>query len=274
MERLTTSDGIGIAYRTWGSGTDLPPVLLHHGFIANAELNWVLTGVVDALVEAGRSVVAHDARGHGRSDTPHDPALYGEARMARDVVELADHLGLDAFDLVGYSMGGVASVIAATEDVRIRRLVIGGIGSAIVECGGVDTRAMDRTALAEALEQSDAPDPADVADPGVAAFLTFVDAVGGDRLALAAQARSVHRQAIPVDRIAAPTLLIAGLDDELASRPEVLVAAIPDCRLAALPGDHMGALMGPDFIPTVIGFLAEGTRAVAQSIDSVTPGGS
>lgn len=256
MERFSTSDGVGIAYRTWGDVSGAPPVVLHHGFIADAQLNWVATGVVDALVAAGRSVVAHDARGHGRSDTPHDPALYGEARMARDVAELADHLGLDAFDLVGYSMGGVTAVLAATEDPRIGRLVIGGIGSAVVELGGVDTRVMDRTALAEVLARPDGPDPAALENPTLAGFVAFVDAVGGDRLALAAQARSVHAAPIPLERITAPTLLIAGTEDDLASRPEVLVAAIPDCRLAAVPGDHMGALMGPDYTIALLAFLA------------------
>jgi len=57
MQRFTTSDGIGIAYRTWADDAVGPPVLLHHGFIANAQLNWVLTGVVDALVAAGRRLV-------------------------------------------------------------------------------------------------------------------------------------------------------------------------------------------------------------------------
>ncbi|QYG94702.1 alpha/beta hydrolase [Iamia sp. SCSIO 61187] len=256
MERFTTSDGVGLAYRTWAGGDGapgLPPVVLHHGFIANAHLNWVLPGVVDALVAAGRDVVAHDARGHGRSDTPHDPSLYGEDRMAQDVTELADHLGLDRFDLVGYSMGGVTAVLTATREPRVRRLVIGGVGSAIVELGGVDTRVMDRTLLAEVLEQDD---PGEVADPGVGAFRGFVDAVGGDRLALAAQARSVHRTPIALGRITAPTLLVVGDADDLASRPEVLVDAIADARLEVVPGDHMGALMAPRFVPAVIEFLA------------------
>ncbi|HEU5150729.1 MAG TPA: alpha/beta fold hydrolase [Iamia sp.] len=256
MARFTTSDGIGIAYRTWGDDADPaagPPVLLHHGFIANSQLNWVLPGVVDALVAAGRRVVAHDARGHGRSDTPHDPALYGEARMARDIGELADHLGLTAFDLVGYSMGGVAATITATQEPRVRRLVIGGVGSAVVECGGVDTRVMDRDALADVLEQDE---PGPLADPTIAAFRGFVDAVGGDRLALAAQARSVHRTPIALDRITAPTLLLVGADDHLASRPEVLAAAIADCRVVVVPGDHMGALADPAFTPTLVSHLS------------------
>lgn len=257
MARFTTTDGVGIAYRTWGDDADRaagPPVLLHHGFIADARLNWVLPGVVDALVTAGRRVVAHDARGHGRSDTPHDPALYGEARMARDVSELADHLGLDAFDLVGYSMGGVTATITATQEARVRRLVIGGIGSAIVELGGVDTRVMDRDALADVLEGGD---PTRTDDPGVAAFVGFVDAVGGDRLALAAQARSVHRTLIALDRITAPTLLLVGADDPLASRPEVLAAAIADCRVQVVPGDHMGALSDAGFTPALVAHLSQ-----------------
>lgn len=257
MLRFTTTDGVGIAYRTWGEETGGPPVLLHHGFIANAQLNWVVPGVVDALVAAGRRVVAHDARGHGRSDTPHDPALYGEARMAADVTELADHLGLDAFDLVGYSMGGVTATITATQEPRVRRLVIGGIGSAIVELGGVDTRVMDRDALADVLEADPAdPDGPEVTDPTIAAFRGFVEAVGGDRLALAAQARSVHRSPIALDRITAPTLLLVGADDHLASRPEVLAAAIADCRVEVVPGDHMGALVDPAFTPALVAHLA------------------
>jgi pimeloyl-ACP methyl ester carboxylesterase len=197
--------------------------------------------------------VAHDARGHGRSDTPHDRALYGEARMARDVAELADHLGLDVFDLVGYSMGGVTATITATQEPRVRRLVIGGIGSAIVELGGVDTRVMDRDALADVLEQDE---PGVVADPTVAAFRGFVDAVGGDRLALAAQARSVHRTPIALDAITAPTLLLVGADDPLASRPEVLATAIADCRVHVVAGDHMGALADPGFTPALVSHLA------------------
>ena len=34
------------------------------------------------LAEGVRLLLAIDARGHGRSEGPHDPAAYGEARMA------------------------------------------------------------------------------------------------------------------------------------------------------------------------------------------------
>ena len=98
---FTSSDGLRIAYDDEGSDTSRPPVVLHHGFAASGVLNWVAPGVVAALVGAGRRVVNVDARGHGRSDKPHDPSFYGEAKMADDVVTLIDTLGVDEIDLLG-----------------------------------------------------------------------------------------------------------------------------------------------------------------------------
>src|SRR5262249_57481466 len=63
-------DGTHIAYTARGAG---PTVLLLHGFGADHELNWGRSGVIDALVDSGRRVIATDARGHGASDKPHDP---------------------------------------------------------------------------------------------------------------------------------------------------------------------------------------------------------
>ena len=90
-----------------------PTVVLHHGFVADADSNWVATGVVEALIEAGRRVVAPDARGHGRSEKPHDPERYGEDRMARDLAALVELIGEPQVDLVGYSMGAVVSLLFA-----------------------------------------------------------------------------------------------------------------------------------------------------------------
>ena len=73
MKRFTTWDGLQLVYREWGEETATapdPPVVLHHGFVANAEAYWVATGVVEALTDAGRRVIAPDARGHGDSEKP------------------------------------------------------------------------------------------------------------------------------------------------------------------------------------------------------------
>jgi pimeloyl-ACP methyl ester carboxylesterase len=252
LERFDSHDGIGIAYRQWNAGTGPVPVVLHHGFMASGALNWEGPGVVAALVEAGRWVVTIDARGHGESDKPHDPARYGEAIMARDLMTLVDRLGAERYDLVGYSMGAVVSLLVAIQDPRVRRLVIGGVGEGVVVCGGVDTRVLPNLALAQALE---AEDPSSVEHPGAAGFRAFADMLRADRKALAAQSRSVHARPIALDRIAVPALLLAGDSDPLAMRPEVLARAIPGAELRMLKGDHLGALQDPAFIPSIRDFV-------------------
>jgi pimeloyl-ACP methyl ester carboxylesterase len=252
MGRFQSWDGVEIAYKEWGEGGSAPPVLLHHGFVADAASNWMATGVVDALTEAGRRVVAPDARGHGRSEKPHDPARYGEDRMARDLERLVDEIGAERVDLVGYSMGAVVSLLFAATGDRVRRLVIGGVGSGVVECGGVDRRSVSKEAVIAALEAEDA---AEVDDPGALRFRQLADAFGSDRIAMAAQARSVYQGGVALERIAAPTLVLAGAEDPLAVRPAVLAEAIPDATLLLLEGDHLGALGDARFKGAIVDFL-------------------
>ncbi|MCK2218824.1 alpha/beta fold hydrolase [Actinomadura sp. ATCC 31491] len=252
MPTFTADDGVPIAYELWERDSALPLVLLHHGFAADGRVDWEAPGTVDTLTAAGRRVATIDARGHGRSGKPRDPARYGEARMSRDVRALADLLGEPAYDLAGYSMGAVVALLTAAHDRRVRRLVVGGVGAAVVELGGVDTRVLGPHTLRDALR---ADDPAAVTHPAAAAFRAFVDAVGGDRAALAAQAAAVHDRPIPLDAVTAPALVLAGDRDELAARPEVLAGAIPGARLRLVPGDHGGALRDPAFVKELVAFL-------------------
>ncbi len=252
MDHFTSFDGIEIAYQTWGTAGTLPPVLLHHGFIANANINWVQPGIVAALTDAGRKVVALDARGHGASGKPHDPNFYGEEKMARDLRQLIDIVGVPRIDLVGYSMGAIVSLIAASQDERIRRLVVGGVGAGVVERGGVDTRAISGTALVNAMRVQD---PSTITDPTARAFRAYADLVGGDREALAAQAISRHARFIPLNQIKAPTLLITGDNDPLADRPEILASSISDAQTLLLPGDHLTIVKDPRFVSAIVEFL-------------------
>jgi alpha/beta hydrolase fold len=197
--------------------------VLHHGFAVDALVNWVHPGVVDALVQAGRQVWAIDARGHGRSEAPHDPERYGEATMAVDLRALFDVIGAERIDLVGYSMGAIVALLTATQDHRVRRLAVGGVGAGVVELGGVDTRAVAPGAIIAALQ---AEDPETIADPGALAFRRLADALGADRQALAAQASRRHQEPFPLSRITAPTLVLAGDADPLAVRPQVLGGAV------------------------------------------------
>lgn len=251
--QFTASDGIEIAYFSWGRESDEVPVVLHHGFAASAQSNWVAPGVVGALVDAGRQVVAVDARGHGFSDKPHDAASYGEQRMARDLVSLFDILDRPDIDLVGYSMGAIVALIAASFDTRIQRLVVGGVGAGVAELGRVERRHLDTDALAVGLR---ADDPASIADPVVRQFRKFADRQGADRFALAAQSEARNTSPIALDQITAPTLLIVGDEDQLAQRPDVLVAAIQGATLMTVAGDHLSAVANPDFARAIVDFLS------------------
>ena len=252
METFTTWDGLEIAYQRWGEQTIAPPVVLHHGFVAGADANWVATGVVDALLAGGRSVVAPDARGHGHSAKPHDPERYGEQRMARDLEVLVDVIEAPQVDLVGYSMGAIVSLIFSCESERVRRLVVGGVGSGVIECGGVDRRAVSNESIIQALTVED-PSTLDARE--ARAFRSLADAVGADRDALVAQASSIYRGKIALDRVSAPTLVLAGDEDPLAVRPQVLAEAIPQATLQIVSGDHMAALADPRFSRAIVEFL-------------------
>lgn len=258
MAELVAPDGVRLAYDVRGEG---PLVVLLHGFASNARINWERPGVVDALVAAGHRVATYDARGHGRSDKPHDPAAYSGGAMVGDARALLDALGADSADsadsadLVGYSMGAqVAAGVAAAEP-RVRRLVLGGIG----------TRLLARRAgeapypadfIADALE---APDPAAVTNPTARAFRNFADATKADRLALAALQRSRGVGGRPdLARITIPVLVVVGEQDTLAGDGGAVADLLPDGRLALVPGDHVSAVTRAEFAAVVVRFLASG----------------
>lgn len=250
--RLTVDDGVEIAYRAWG-GEEGSWVILHHGFMSSAEINWERTRVVGALTDGGFRVAALDARGHGRSGKPLEPSDYSLERMADDLTQLIDHLGADRFDLVGYSMGALVSALVASRDDRVHRLVLGGIGRAAADPDSGD--ALDLIGIAEALE---AEDPTAITSPGPASFRAFADSVGADLAPLAAAARGHAGDTVPFEKISVPTLVISGADDPIARHPGALVARIPDAVLEVVPGDHLRSVGHPDFRSAITAFLEEG----------------
>src|SRR4051812_43391189 len=82
-----------------------PPVVLLHGFAADTNINFVRSGILDALVDEGYRTVSLDHRGHGLSAKPHEPEAYADDALTRDAQALFDHLGLDRITVIGYSMG-------------------------------------------------------------------------------------------------------------------------------------------------------------------------
>ena len=88
-------------YRHCGDLSEGVPVLLLHGWMASADLNWFL--LFDPLSEH-HSVIAPDHRGHGRGiRAPHAFTLED---CADDAAGLLRTLGIEKAIVVGYSMGG------------------------------------------------------------------------------------------------------------------------------------------------------------------------
>lgn len=247
MRSFTADDGAEIAYDVVGEGE---AVVLHHGFASDAVTNFVRPGVARAIVDSGRSAVLVDARGHGASSKPHDPAAYAGERMVRDVRQLLDATGLDRAHFLGYSMGAFIGMRLAPVDERVASLVLGGVG--LGQISRYVPVAAER--IVEALETEH---PERINDARAKAFRSFADATKADRLALAALQRA-GSPFPPVDRladIAVPTLVLNGAADTLAGPPGPLAAAIPGARAESVPGDHLSAVVQPEFRQATVRFL-------------------
>jgi pimeloyl-ACP methyl ester carboxylesterase len=248
MDRFASFDGTGIAFISAGDG---PDVLLLHGFAADHQVNWVAPGVVDALVAAGRRVIALDARGHGQSDKPHDPDAYEDDAMARDAAALLDHLGVERVDVVGYSMGALVSTRLVPDEARVRSCVLGGIGGKSRSARGFSDER--RALLASALETEDVNG---ITDASARAFRAFADSTGADRFALAA----IQRAATPIaktrlEAINVPTMVIVGDRDDLAGSPQALADRIPGAIARVVKGTHLGAVADPAFPAAIVDFV-------------------
>ena len=132
-------------------------------------------------------------------------------------------------------------------------MVIGGVGASVAEMDDAGAPRFDGSLLAAALR---APRPADVVDASARSFRFFAESTGADLLALAAQADSVHRTRIPLERITVPTLVLAGDADPLAERPEVLAQAIHGAQLHLVRGEHLGVVGRPEFKDAIVAFLS------------------
>ena len=120
MSTITTTDGTRIFYKDWGP-KDAQPIVFHHGWPLSAD-DW--DNQMLFFLGKGYRVIAHDRRGHGRSDqtdTGNEMDTY-----AADVIELARALDLKNAVHVGHSTGGgeVARYVARAEPGRVAKAAL------------------------------------------------------------------------------------------------------------------------------------------------------
>jgi non-heme chloroperoxidase len=118
MPTFKTKDGTNLYYNDWGTGQ---PVVFSHGWPLSAD---AFEDQMFFLVQKGYRCIAHDRRGHGRSDQPwqgNDLDTYAD-----DLAQLVTMLDLKSAIHVGHSTGGgeVARYIGRHGTKRVAKAVL------------------------------------------------------------------------------------------------------------------------------------------------------
>ena len=118
MGTVTTTDGVEIFYKDWGSGQ---PIVFSHGWPLSAD-DWDTQMLF--FLDRGFRVIAHDRRGHGRSSQVsggHDMDHYAD-----DLAAVTAHLNLEEAVHIGHSTGGgeVIRYIARHGEGRVAKAAI------------------------------------------------------------------------------------------------------------------------------------------------------
>ena len=208
-------------------------------------------------------VLRYDTRGHGASDAP--PGEYSMEQLGRDVLGLADALGISRFAFCGLSMGGgIGQWLAIHATERVTALVLANTSSRFVAANlearrqavlkegmtSVADSAMQRFFLPETLARGDAYASA------VRSVLLGTDPIG--YAGCCAAIRDTDFTSL-LRQIQTPTLIISGSKD--VSTPweghgEILAREIPGARVVHLPTAHLSNLERPrSFTAALLDFL-------------------
>ena len=244
-ETYPSFDGAPLALHRAGAGR---PVILLHGLFSSAHMNWIKFGHAEAIAAQGYEVLLPDLRAHGASAAPHDPAAYPTDVLVRDLAALVDHLGLDDYDLGGFSLGARTVLHAVAKGaVAPRRLIAGGMG-----LGGLtdwQARAEHFIALIDRFDAITREDPAWLA-------AQFMKSQRVDRVAARLLLGSFTDLPLDLlDRVTMPTLVVCGDEDDDNGSASDLAARLPDATHAEVPGTHMDSVTRPEFGRAIAGWL-------------------
>ncbi len=248
-------DGVELAWREVGSGR---PFVLLHGLMGSGAL-LAGQGLVPALADRGYRVILPDLRGHGGSGRPHDPASYPPDILADDMLALIEHLGLDDYDLGGYSMGGKLVLRLLARGARPARAVVGGQG---LDALGAES---DRTNGHRQILAAVADGVALPAGSPEEVTAEWIRQSGADPRAVGLILGTfVATPAEALRQVAAPTLIVAGDQDSRGTSAASLAALLPRGQFVVVPGDHVTALAAPEFTAAVLQFLGKSSSANAS----------
>ncbi|OBX18437.1 hydrolase [Erythrobacter sp. QSSC1-22B] len=235
-ERFASFDGTELALHRVGAGR---PLVLLHGLFSSAQMNWIKWGHDRRIAELGYEVLMLDFRVHGESASPRTPEAYPANVLVRDVAALVAHLGLEDYDLGGFSLGARTSLHGvATGALTPQRLIVGGMGTAGL--GEWQKRVAHFKRVIDEFDSIGKGDPAYFS-------VQFLKSQGVDRVA----ARLLLDTMPDLDlaqlaNVAMPTLVVCGDEDRDNGSAEELAAMLPDATYVEVPGTHMGSVTKPD----------------------------
>ncbi|MEX2239695.1 MAG: alpha/beta hydrolase [Burkholderiales bacterium] len=247
MPRITTQDGVKLHYEEAGSGV---PIVFVHEFAGDLR-SWE-----PQLAHFSRRYrcIAYNARGYPPSDVPEGMERYSQELARDDILAVLDGLRLERAFIVGLSMGGFATLHFGIQySARALGLVVAGCGygahpdqrAAFQESSRANARLMLEEGMARfAATYGHGPTRLQLRDKDPRGFARYIQyltehsAKGSANTMLGYQARrpSLYDLKKEMAGITAPTLVIAGDEDEATLEPGLLMKrTIPNMGLVVLP---------------------------------------
>ncbi|UCH43124.1 MAG: alpha/beta hydrolase [Dehalococcoidales bacterium] len=258
------SEGVNIHYEVEGTG---PEVVMVHGFESSLEGNWRRPGMTGVLKTENRCVMI-DCRGHGESDKPYDPRMYG-AKMLDDIANLMDHLGISQANFLGYSMGSSLSLnMVLSQPERVKAVVLGGFALPNSDPEEVERQARRGQRILEAL-LADSMESIDPRNRLGREFRRVAESSGADLKALAAIRMGQAERKMPTQRmepdtlaekvrsISIPLMTVIGSEDLARGDKSALAMLVPDgCHFQIEGKDHLTLVPDPRFHGVTKAFLS------------------
>jgi pimeloyl-ACP methyl ester carboxylesterase len=276
IQYAKTSDGVSIAFWTYGSG---PPLVLMPLLIgSHVQIDWTVPDrrLTFERLGAGATVIRYDTRGMGMSDP--EPIDFSPEAGIRDLEAVVDKLGLDRFAILSQQVTGNAGLeYAAAHPERVSA-----IAHRVVLAAQPGSVALRRIQLIRPLMDQDWELYTQILGRLMAGW-NYPDAgVLGNIICASHKPASfkalsqylVSRAASDsLRKIRAPVLLLHSIGDEIeASVTRQMAAAIKDCRVLAVPrigyGVSAEGLGGPYpnevGLTAILDFIAEPEKAKVE----------
>ena len=243
--RFASFDGVELSWQEIGAGR---PVILLHGLFSTGDTNWTKFGAARTIADAGFRVILPDLRAHGDSAKPHDAAAYPQDVLARDAAALVDHLGLAEYDLGGYSLGGRTTLRCLVRGMTPRRAIVSGMGlTGMTEIGKRTDWFLHVIANPDSFERG--------SNGWTAVQFMRTNHVDGGAVAHVLRSQAVTSLA-DLAAVTTPTLVLCGKDDRDNGSAADLAAALPHGSYVEIPGNHMSAVVTPDFGQRIADYLS------------------